>query len=122
LRNAVNALNRKKRGGGLRRVRLSRLGRESSSVGSSERLLDSADTPAAAMALREAVLAAQSAVQALPSDQRQAVELRLVQGKSVEEAAASMQRSPGAVRGLVRRAQQALRQVLGRSSRWFSRR
>ena len=40
----------------------------------------------------------------LPDDQREAVRLRYLGGQSLEETAKEMQRSPGAVRGLLHRA------------------
>ncbi len=56
----------------------------------------------------------------LPDDQREAIRLRYLSGRSLEETAAAMQRSPGAVRGLVQRAKQALRGAMVRSTLWLS--
>jgi RNA polymerase sigma-70 factor (ECF subfamily) len=82
-------------------------------------LFDSHDTPARSCARREEIDAVRIAVAHLPKDQRQAMCLRYLEGKSTEETAAAMDRSPAAVRGLVNRAMVSLRELLGNSSRWF---
>jgi RNA polymerase sigma factor (sigma-70 family) len=79
------------------------------------------ETPSQFAARQEAVTAVRVGVASLPEDQRLAVELRYLAGKSLADTAAELGRSPAAVRGLIWRAQQSLRELLGRSSRWFSR-
>jgi RNA polymerase sigma factor (sigma-70 family) len=68
----------------------------------------------------EAVQAVHVGLAGLPDDQREAIRLHYLDGASVKETAAAMERSPDAVRGLLHRAKQALRNTLGRSSRWLS--
>jgi RNA polymerase sigma-70 factor (ECF subfamily) len=86
-----------------------------------ELLSDHCPSPSKQVAAAEAVRAVQVGVATLPHDQRDAVVLRYFRGLSVDETAAKMRRTPGAVRGLVDRAKQSLRCALGNSSRWFSR-
>lgn len=60
-------------------------------------------------------------IEGLPEDQQQAVRLSCLQGKSLNATANTLGRSPAAVRGLLYRAKQRLRDALGHSSRWFGR-
>jgi RNA polymerase sigma-70 factor (ECF subfamily) len=71
------------------------------------------------MERKEVVHAVQANVDDLPSDLRNVLRLRYFEGRSVEETAQQMQRTPGAIRGLLHRAKVALRSALGRSSKWF---
>ena len=73
-------------------------------------------TPSGSAARHEAIAAVQHSINALPDDYRQAVQLRLLQGKSLEETAVLMHRSPRAVQGLVDRAKKKMRAALGRIS------
>ena len=86
-----------------------------------ERWMAADGTTSDKLARDEAVRAVQVAVAVLPSDQRAAVALHHLQGQSVEATAAKLCRSPAAVRGLLQRARKSLRELLGRSSRWFER-
>ena len=70
----------------------------------------------------EAIQAIQVAIASLPDDYREAIHLKYMEGRSLEEVATQMNRSPGAVRGLIDRAKQKMRAAMGRSSRWFSKR
>jgi RNA polymerase sigma factor (sigma-70 family) len=63
--------------------------------------------------------AIRDAVDALPSDQREVVRLYALEGQSLATTARSIRRSPAAVRGLVHRAKQRLRELMQSSSRWF---
>jgi RNA polymerase sigma-70 factor (ECF subfamily) len=76
-------------------------------------LADPGSTPShrASRKERDAILA--SALLRLPEDQRRAVELRHLRGRSLEEVAARMGRSVPAISGLVRRGLLALRADLG---------
>jgi DNA-directed RNA polymerase specialized sigma24 family protein len=65
--------------------------------------------------------ALQVQIACLPAEYQQAVQLKFLQGDSLDETAQAMNRSPAAVRGLLDRAKQRLRGALGRSSRWFTR-
>ena len=86
-----------------------------------EQLSDHGSTPSGNAARNEAVHAVRVGLAGLPSAQREAIQLHDLDGRSLGETAAKMDRSPGAVRGLLQRARQSLRQTLGRSSRWFPR-
>jgi RNA polymerase sigma-70 factor (ECF subfamily) len=77
-------------------------------------------SPTSAVARSEALHALQVALASIPEDQRKAIRLRHLEGKSLEEAAAAMGRSPDAVRGLVQRGKQSLAEAMGRASRWLS--
>lgn len=108
-----------KRGGDWQRV--GELARDDSRSSS---LLDwiAADqtSPPSAIARSEALQALQVALASIPEDQREAIRLRHLEGKSLDEAAAAMGRSPDAVRGLVQRGKQSLADAMGRVSRWLS--
>jgi RNA polymerase sigma-70 factor (ECF subfamily) len=86
-----------------------------------EQLSDRGSTPSGNAARHEAVHAVHVGLAGLPSAQREAVKLHDLDGRSLNETAAAMDRSPGAVRGLLQRARRSLREALGRSSRWFPR-
>jgi RNA polymerase sigma-70 factor (ECF subfamily) len=86
-----------------------------------EQLSDHGSTPSGHAAKSEAVHAVRVGLASLPSAQREAIQLHHLDGRSLDETAAEMDRTPGAVRGLLQRARQSLRQTLGRSSRWFPR-
>jgi RNA polymerase sigma-70 factor (ECF subfamily) len=120
LQDAVKALKRKKRGGDHRRVQ-GQADRQASSVADLADMLSAGShTPSRSIARREAVQAVQVAISSLPNDQREAIRLRFLGANSLEETAAAMNRTPDAVRGLIHRAKQALRESMGRSSLWFS--
>jgi RNA polymerase sigma-70 factor (ECF subfamily) len=70
------------------------------------------ETPSRQAVRIETEQAVRVSVAALPEDQRAAVNLHHLEGKSIAETAQSMHRSPGAIRGLLRRARQSLRQLL----------
>ncbi|MFO0965420.1 MAG: sigma-70 family RNA polymerase sigma factor [Gemmataceae bacterium] len=61
----------------------------------------------------EQLLALASALASLPEAQREAVEMRYLQGLSLNEIAAQMEKTPGAVAGLLHRGLDALRRHLG---------
>jgi RNA polymerase sigma-70 factor (ECF subfamily) len=67
----------------------------------------------------EALQALHIALAGLATDQREAIRLRHLEGKSLEETAAAMGRTPDAVRGLVHRGKQQLQEAMGRASRWL---
>lgn len=85
-----------------------------------ERAAGRGDTPSRGAARGEAVRNVHAALAALPDDYRQAVQLRYLQGLSLEETAQLMDRSPDAVRGLCHRAKKKLCELLGRPSLYFS--
>jgi RNA polymerase sigma-70 factor (ECF subfamily) len=118
LQAAVDAAQRKKRGGGwTRHDAPPRL--PSSWDGLVSRLSDRGETPSRPMARSEAIGAVQVGVASLPSEQQDAVRLHYLDGRSIPETAALLDKSQGAIRGLVQRARRSLKATLGRSSRWF---
>jgi RNA polymerase sigma factor (sigma-70 family) len=76
--------------------------------------------PDQSAARHEAEQAIRVAVATLPALQQQVICGRFFAGKSAEEIAAEMGRTPAAVRGLVRRAKESLRAAMGQSSLWMS--
>ena len=77
-------------------------------------------TPSSEEAARESVHAVRAALNALPADYRQAIMLHHIEGRSHEEVAQVMKRTPSAVNSLMRRALRKLREQLGAPSRFFS--
>lgn len=61
----------------------------------------------------EQLLLLASALEGLPEAQRAAVEMRFLQNLSLNEMAARMERTPGAVAGLLHRGLEAIREQLG---------
>jgi RNA polymerase sigma-70 factor (ECF subfamily) len=120
LRDAIKAQKRKKRGGEHQQIRPP-TSPDHDTIGSLAEMLSAGrSTPSHTLARKEAVRAAQVAIAGLPEDYREAVRLRFLEGQSVDAVAAAMHRSPGAVRGLIDRAKRAMRETLGRASRYFS--
>lgn len=116
----LKAHRRQKRGGVRRQVR-GHSNDESSWVADLiERLPGDASTPSRRLARHEAVLAVQVGLAGLPPDQRDAVRLYVIEGKSLEETARALKRSTSAVRSLVHRGKRKLAEMLGRASLWLS--
>jgi RNA polymerase sigma-70 factor (ECF subfamily) len=122
LQDALKGLRRKKRGGGRRPLQTASVGRIGSIVDLVELLSDRHDTPARSAARREAIHAVQIGLANLPDDQREAIRQHILEGHSLLETATSMDRTPGAVRALIYRGKQRLREAMGRASWWSSRR
>lgn len=116
----VRRLRRKKRGGGRLQVTQPANTADSSLADLVALLSDHGVTPSGCAARDEAIRAIHVGLAGLPSDQRAVVVHRYIQQQSIESTAAAMQRTPGAVRGLLHRAKQSLRGALGRSARWFA--
>jgi RNA polymerase sigma-70 factor (ECF subfamily) len=121
LQNAVKAARAQKRNGRWTQVNRTKLGLSSSLDDLAIQLSDHAESPSSAAARREAAAALQIGLASLPPDQRRAVELRYLDGKTESETAVEMSKTRGAVHGLVVRARVSMRQLMGRSSRWFFR-
>jgi RNA polymerase sigma-70 factor (ECF subfamily) len=120
---AIKHQRRKKRGGEMRRVEGAANAFHTTMAELMNVLTDESDrSPSNRVAADEAVQAMQVAIASLPSEQRQAVLLRYFGQKSLDEAGAEMDRSPEAVRGLLRRAKLALRARMQRTSLWLSKR
>lgn len=116
IRDAVRCQKSAKRGGDRKQVRTVASPHESSVTNLVDLLSAGSNTPSRSAARHEEVAAVQESIDALPDNYRQAVELRLLQGKSLEETAAVMGCSPRAVQGLLDRAKKKMRSALGRLS------
>jgi RNA polymerase sigma-70 factor, ECF subfamily len=66
----------------------------------------------------EAALRFASALQSLPTEQAMVVRMRYLEGMKLSEIATSLNKSPGAVAGLLRRGQDTLREQIGSISRF----
>lgn len=120
LNNTTTSLTRQKRGGGYRNlVARPAPDRSGSFLDLVEMLSDGRGTPSQSAMRREAVDVIRVAIARLPTDQREAVELRFLEGKSLQETAATMGKTTSAVRSLIHRAKKVMKDRLGRSSRWF---
>jgi RNA polymerase sigma-70 factor (ECF subfamily) len=73
-------------------------------------------TPSQFMIHGEAALQLAAALATLPEDQRAVVRMRYLEGMKLIEIAATMQKTPAAVAGLLRRGQKALRDKIGTMS------
>jgi RNA polymerase sigma-70 factor (ECF subfamily) len=118
IRDMVKRQGRAKRGGGFRRIRRANPTDSQSVADLIELITAGSHSPSRSAMGHEAVAAVTKAIEELPDDYRQAVELRLLDGMSLEETAAIMDRSPRAVQGLVDRAKNKLRAVLGTLSNY----
>jgi len=118
LLDAIKTHDRSKHGGDLHR--LEDASPNDSRMASLWALIAAPDTsPGSAVARGEALHALQVALAGLPHDQHEAIRLRLLDGKSLEETAAAMSRTCDAVRGLVHRGKQGLLDAMGRASKWL---
>jgi RNA polymerase sigma-70 factor (ECF subfamily) len=112
----VKSLQREKRGGHHRRVRHIAATDTRSVADLVDLLSAGSHTPSRSVARHEAVGAIQNAIEQLPEEYRRAVQLRLLECKSLEETAQLMNRGPRAVQGLIDRAKKKMRAALGRLS------
>jgi RNA polymerase sigma-70 factor (ECF subfamily) len=111
---------RKKRGGDFRRQVAG--GNQGSVAADILDLLSAGKTtPSVSVARREMIDALQIGVACLPEDQRQAIRLHCLEGRSLDETAQLMERTPGAIRALVHRGKCRLQEQLDRSALWLSR-
>jgi RNA polymerase sigma-70 factor, ECF subfamily len=120
LRDAVRAQKRKKRGGDRVRVQEVAAEEQSREVQLLDILVGPDHTPSRSAARREGMQAIRTALAGLPDEYRRAIELRYFEGYSLEETAILMDRTTGAVRGLIDRARRQLRESLGRASHYLS--
>ena len=120
LQDALKELRCEKRGRGYRRARGPTDVDTSSVADLVELLSDRHHTPSRSVARREAVRAVQVGIAGLPDAEREAIRQHLLDGKSLAETATAMNRTPGAVRALIHRGKQRLREALGRASWWLS--
>jgi RNA polymerase sigma-70 factor (ECF subfamily) len=119
---AVKAQRRQKRGGELQKMEYHNSTATGSLIELLNQLPDVGVTASRQMTRREAIAALQVAMSSLPQQQRCAIQLHMIQGKSLDETAAEMNRTPAAIRGLVHRGKQALSETMGRASMWLSQR
>lgn len=118
LLDAIKQHDRQKRGGDLVRVEASP--NDSCLLPLLEWIAGDEPHPSSHAARAEALHALNVAIAGLEPDQRDAIRLRLIEGLSLEETAERLQRTPAAVRGLVHRGKQNLRDAMGRASQWIS--
>ncbi|NUQ66305.1 MAG: sigma-70 family RNA polymerase sigma factor [Pirellulales bacterium] len=85
-----------------------------------ERIAGDDSTPSARGQRRESARRVRSALAALPDDQREIVERYYLKGQSLDEVARAMGCTKGAVRASCYRARKRLRELMGRSSLYFS--
>ena len=112
---------RLKRGGGRRQVRYANQALQESVSLLVNHLAADDDTASAHAARADVIDAVRAGLATLPSEQRTAVEQIYLDQRSLESAADEMQKTGGAMRGLLYRAKNAMRDALGESSRWFDR-
>jgi RNA polymerase sigma-70 factor (ECF subfamily) len=109
---AIKRFGRARRDAGRERALEEALG--ASSLRLADCLAATGRSPQSSVLRHEALLALASALDALPADQRSAIELHHVQGLSLAETAARLERSVSAVAGLLHRGLKALRAQLDR--------
>lgn len=120
LRDAVRSQQRKKRGGDLRRVGAGGQRGADPTGDFLAMIAGRGHTPSKSLARREAIQAIHVALAGLPEEYRQAIQIRYFERRSLEETARLMNRTTGAVRGLVDRAKKKMRDALGRASVYLS--
>jgi RNA polymerase sigma-70 factor (ECF subfamily) len=120
LRDVIRAHMRKKRGGDRDRVADAPTEEQSHEVQLLDILVGPDHTPSRSAARREGMQAIRTAIAELPEEYRRAIELRYFEGYSLEETAILMDRTTGAVRGLIDRARRQIRESLGRASHYLS--
>ncbi len=118
LLNALEMLEAEKRGKGRRRIEP--IGREGSIIALYELLSAGATTPSRDAARKETCGTLEHAIQQLPETYRQAVEMYDIEGRSVEEVARALKRTPGAVHMIRARAHRRLQAIMGSASKYFS--
>ena len=78
-------------------------------------------SPSRVMARKEALHALNLAIGSLPELYSTVIRLRFLEGKSIEETASEIDRSPNAVRSIAHRAKEELREAFGRLSHYLTR-
>lgn len=121
LLDAVRAHRAAKRGGGRAPVEATPGAEQSAMLALLDLVFVHERTPSRSAAGHEAIGAVQSAIETLKPDYRDAIRLRYIEGLSVADAAARMNRTERAVHKLCSRGLQRLREALGDASRYFSR-
>ncbi len=116
---AHKAAQARKRGGTIRCLRAIR-SRLSSAVGVMMEPVSPGDTPSRATSAKEASSAVELALDSLPAECREAIQMRYIEGRAVSEIATRTNRTVPAIRGLLYRGLQQLRQQMGNPSKFFS--
>jgi RNA polymerase sigma-70 factor (ECF subfamily) len=117
LRDAIKGLSRKKQPHPRNRIKPG--GYEDSLVGLYEMISASISTPSKQVGRSELCKAVEAAIAALPERYSKVIRLYDLEGRPIEEVAAELERSPGAVHMLRARAQDRLREILGTHSMFF---
>lgn len=114
----------KKRGGEFTRVDRKQDGQFGNSVHMIVEAIATSDSssPSELMQRDELVSAVREVIANLPTAQREAVQKHYIDGQSVGSTAKELAKHEGAVRGLVYRAKQKMREAMGNTSRWFQKR
>lgn len=121
LMDAVKALRAAKRGGGRRRVSDGRDAATGDLIPIMEMLSAHSRSPSRSAAAHDATAALDAALAALDADYRDVLRLRYIESLPVAACAERMQRSEGAIHMLLGRALAALRQRMGDSARFLTR-
>lgn len=119
---AARRAGRQKRGGNARRLATPRGGAEDSLDTIWGWLCEDSPLPEQNLRRAEARQAIQVCLSELQSAQREAVVAHYFEHLDTGEIAARMDRTPGAVRELLRRARERLRELMGTASTWLTRR
>jgi RNA polymerase sigma-70 factor (ECF subfamily) len=117
----VRSYRRKKRGGNAARLKVSWIDVAEFLRGGADRRTV-VPTPSRIAHRNEVVQAVQVAVSQLPENERRAMRCYYLEQQSTESIAAELNVTPGAVRALLQRGRQRLRDLLGSSSMWTSQR
>ena len=121
LRDAIRMLDAEKRPSPTRQVRPTGTPSQDSMVGLVNMLGATSKTPSRAVAANEAKSFLDQALADLPLDYRQVVQMYDLEGRSAKDVAERMERSEGAIYMLRARAHDALQELMGARSRFFSR-
>ena len=89
-------------------------------VGGRTVLVADDSTPLRRASRNDALQSMQVALAELPEQYREAIRMRYMEGKSYDEIAEAMGKTPQAVHGLIKRAKQRLRESLGSASAYLS--
>jgi RNA polymerase sigma-70 factor (ECF subfamily) len=117
---AVRRSQRRKRGGEAHRVQICLSTAEESLDSIWDWVCQDTQLPERTVRREEARHAIQVCLSELPAAQREAVVAHYFQHLNTAEIADRMQRTPGAVRELLRRARENLRELMGSASAWLS--
>ena len=117
LRDAIKGLSRKKQPQPRNRIKPG--GYEDSLVGLYEMISASISTPSQQVGRAEICKAVESAIAALPERYAKVIRLYDLESRPIDEVAAALERSTGAVHMLRARAQDRLREILGTQSLFF---